>query len=103
MPLPAGRLGLATVQSATPGRAPALAGLTRLLRVPVRPADVASEAGCATLDVDDTIVEVHGHAKQGLGLVPRQAAGSTRYWPPCPPPRLRRWSWPSGCARVVAD
>ena len=47
----------------------ALAGLTRLLD-----ASVASDtgpdavAGYALLDVDDTIIEVHGHAKQGAGF-----------------------------------
>jgi len=46
----------------------ALAGLTRLLGDPVRRAGAASDAGYALLDVDDTIVEVHGHAKQGAGF-----------------------------------
>jgi len=45
----------------------ALAGLTRLIGLlddSARPDD----AGYALLDVDDTIVEVHGHAKQGAGF-----------------------------------
>ena len=49
----------------------ALAGLTRLLGVgPGLGAEpeVADEAGYALLDVDDTIIEVHGHAKQGAGF-----------------------------------
>jgi hypothetical protein len=44
----------------------ALAGLTRLLGAPAGPG--ATGAGYALLDVDDTIVEVHGHAKQGAGF-----------------------------------
>lgn len=45
----------------------ALAGLTRLLGEPV-PAEAASSESYALLDVDDTIIEVHGHAKQGAGF-----------------------------------
>lgn len=45
----------------------ALAGLTRVLGDPIRP-DAANDGGYASLDVDDTIVEVHGHAKQGAGF-----------------------------------
>jgi hypothetical protein len=50
----------------------ALAGLTRLLDASAGPA--ASDTGpdvvarYALLDVDDTIIEVHGHAKQGAGF-----------------------------------
>ena len=46
----------------------ALAGLTRLLGAPTSQAtatDHGTSPGYAVLDVDDTIVEVHGHAKQG--------------------------------------
>jgi hypothetical protein len=46
----------------------ALAGLTRLLGVGSGPAAGADQAGYALLDVDDTIIEVHGHAKQGAGF-----------------------------------
>ncbi|GAA3508853.1 IS1380 family transposase [Dietzia aurantiaca] len=50
----------------------ALAGLTRPLGDSVRPADGAghgtSHCGYPLLDVDDTIIEVHGHAKQGAGF-----------------------------------
>jgi hypothetical protein len=47
----------------------ALAGLSRLLRSSGRVATGAEEsAGYALLDVDDTIIEVHGHAKQGAGF-----------------------------------
>ena len=51
----------------------ALAGLTRLLGVNTGSADVdaaadADAGGYVLLDVDDTIIEVHGHAKQGTGF-----------------------------------
>jgi hypothetical protein len=48
----------------------ALAGLSRLLGAPASPAttDTDPGAGYALVDVDDTIVEVHGHAKQGAGF-----------------------------------
>ena len=52
----------------------ALAGLTRLLGTPTRPSMTTEPTGqdkglgYALLDVDDTIIEVHGHAKQGAGF-----------------------------------
>ena len=54
----------------------AVAGLTQLLGAttscltgPAEGADEAGDAaGYALLDVDDTIIEVHGHAKQGAGF-----------------------------------
>ncbi len=50
----------------------AVAGLTGLLGVGTGPAwgtdEAGDEAGYALLDVDDTIIEVHGHAKQGAGF-----------------------------------
>ena len=46
----------------------ALAGLTRLLGIGTHPAVGTKEVGYALLDVDDTIIEVHGHAKQGAGF-----------------------------------
>lgn len=46
----------------------AVAGLTRLLGVGTGPGAGTDEAGYALLDVDDTIIEVHGHAKQGAGF-----------------------------------
>jgi hypothetical protein len=45
----------------------ALAGLTRLLGHPDR-SESSGDGGYALLDVDDTIIEVHGHAKQGAGF-----------------------------------
>jgi hypothetical protein len=52
----------------------ALAGLTRLLGALAGPeasdtdSDDVVDRGYALLDVDDTIIEVHGHAKQGAGF-----------------------------------
>jgi hypothetical protein len=49
----------------------ALAGLTRLLGTPTTSSMATAQGadlGYALLDVDDTIVEVHGHAKQGAGF-----------------------------------
>ncbi len=44
----------------------ALAGLTRLLST--TNTVNSDHAGYALVDVDDTIIEVHGHAKQGAGF-----------------------------------
>lgn len=50
----------------------ALAGLTRLVDVGTGPGAGTDEPGAggeyALIDVDDTIIEVHGHAKQGAGF-----------------------------------
>lgn len=46
----------------------AVARLTGLLGAGSAPAAGIDRAGYALLDVDDTIVEVHGHAKQGAGF-----------------------------------
>jgi hypothetical protein len=50
----------------------ALAGLAQLFGDAVGPTDPGADgcigAGYALVDVDDTIVEVHGHAKQGAGF-----------------------------------
>jgi len=46
----------------------ALAGLTPPALVQAVPATADADPGYALLDVDDTIVEVHGHAKQGAGF-----------------------------------
>lgn len=47
----------------------ALAGLTRLLNASLAShTDADAVARYAMLDVDDTIIEVHGHAKQGAGF-----------------------------------
>jgi Transposase DDE domain group 1 len=56
----------------------ALAGLTRLLGIPAtataQPAS-GTKTGYALLDVDDTVIEVHGHAKQGAGFGYNRARG----------------------------
>jgi hypothetical protein len=46
----------------------ALAGLTRLTVAPTGCAALEGRPGYAMLDVDDTIIEVHGHGKQGAGF-----------------------------------
>lgn len=47
----------------------ALAGLTELLRPSAEVStDADASADYALVDVDDTIIEVHGHAKQGAGF-----------------------------------
>ena len=46
----------------------ALAGLTWLLDASVVNDGTDAVAGYALLDVDDTVIEVHGHAKQGAGF-----------------------------------
>lgn len=96
----------------------ALAGLTRLLGDSVRPADGAghgtSRCGYALLDVDDPIIEVHGHAKQGAGfgysgvrgfnaLLATLATATTA--PVIVAQRLRKGSAgsPRGAKRLVAD
>jgi hypothetical protein len=44
-----------------------LAGLTRLLGIPATTTG-EPQTGYALLDVDDTVIEVHGHCKQGAGF-----------------------------------
>jgi hypothetical protein len=46
----------------------ALAGLTRLFGTHPTPPAAGERGGFAFVDVDDTVVEVHGHAKQGAGF-----------------------------------
>lgn len=46
----------------------ALAGLTGLLGQRSVPVTSEEDAGYALVDVDDTIIEVHGHAKEGAGF-----------------------------------
>ena len=46
----------------------ALAGITRLVGPAGLGATNTDDAGYALLDVDDTIIKVHGHAKQGAGF-----------------------------------
>jgi hypothetical protein len=97
----------------------ALAGLTRVLGSQAGPAGAKNDAtGYTLLDVDDTIIEVHGHAKQGAGfgysgvrglnallatLVVPVAAETTA--PVIVAQRLRRGSVgsPRGAKRLVGD
>jgi hypothetical protein len=91
----------------------ALARLTALLGDPAR-AGAAGDDGYALLDVDDTIVEVHGHAKQGAGfgysgvrglnaLLATLTTATTA--PVIVAQRLRKGSAgsPRGAKRLVAD
>jgi len=95
----------------------ALAGLTRLLGAPASPAATAAvqgaDPGYALLDVD-TIVEVHGHAKQGAGFGYPGVRGLNALLatvttmtsaPVVVAQRLRKGSCgsPRGAARLVAD
>lgn len=92
----------------------AVAGLTRLLGVGTGPAADTDEAEYALLDVDDTIIEVHGHAKQGAGfgysgvrglnaLLATLATATTA--PVIVAQRLRKGSAgsPRGAKRLVGD
>lgn len=96
----------------------ALAGLTGLLGAGTGPSagtgEAGEQAGYALLDVDDTIIEVHGHAKQGAGfgysgvrglnalLATLASAGAA---PVIVAQRLRKGSTgsPRGAKRLVAD
>ena len=92
----------------------ALAGLTRLLDRPSSVSSIEGPAGYALLDVDDTIIEVHGYAKQGAGfgysgvrglnaLLATLATGTTA--PVIVAQRLRKGSTgsPRGAKRLVGD
>jgi hypothetical protein len=71
----------------------ALAARTRLLTGPGAQEGAGTApatGGYALLDVDDTIVEVHGHQKQGAGFGYSGCGGSTRSWPPSRSPAGRR-------------
>ncbi len=97
----------------------ALAGLSRLLgRAGGGSAagveDAGQDAGYALLDVDDTIIEVHGHAKQGAGFGYTRVRGlnallatlaTTTAVPVIVAQRLRKGSAasPRGAKRLVGD
>jgi hypothetical protein len=89
-----------------------LAGLTRLLGHPDQP--VNAGGGYAVLDVDDTIIEVHGHHKQGAGFGYSRIRGLNAllatlavagHAPVIVTQRLRKGACgsPRGAARLVAD
>lgn len=93
----------------------ALAGLTGLLGAGTGLGAVDTDGtGCALLDVDDTIIEVHGYAKQGAGfgysgvcglnaLLATLATATTA--PVIAAQRLRKGSTgsPRGAKRLVGD
>jgi len=97
----------------------ALAGLTRLLRT--RPRSSAGRgparggpAGWVFVDVDDTVIEVHGHGKQGAGFGYNKVRGlnallatvsTARTAPVIVAQRLRRGacSSPRGGKRLIGD
>lgn len=94
----------------------ALAGLTRLLGTPLPVVDNQQEGrrGHVLVDVDDTIIEVHGHAKQGVGFGYSKVRGlnvllATLTVAGCAPvivaQRLRRGAVgsPRGAKRLIAD
>jgi hypothetical protein len=92
----------------------ALAGLTQLLGQPSGHGSSDGGAGYAQLDVDDTIIEVHGHAKQGAGFGYSGVRGlnallATLTTPASAPvivaQRLRKGTSgsPRGAKRLVAD
>ena len=87
----------------------ALIGRTRLITPPA-----GEGAGFAFVDVDDTVVEVHGHAKQGAGFGYNKVRGlnallATLTVPGAAPvivaQRLRRGSCssPRGGKRLIGD
>jgi len=52
------------------------------------------------VDIDDTIIEVHGYAKsRGRDTATPGSGASTRCWPPYPRRTARRWWWPNDSAR----
>ena len=96
----------------------ALAGLTHLVATGEQSSGLDAGRGYALLDVDDTIIEVHGHAKQGAGfgysgvrglnaLIATLAAPSTSSTsaPVIVAQRLRKGSTgsPRGARQLVAD
>ena len=96
----------------------ALAGLTHLLGTPAGPAATCTgpdaDPRYALLDVDDTIIEVHGHAKQGAGFGYSGVRGlnallatlaTTTSAPVIVAQRLRKGSAgsPRGAKRLVGD
>ena len=92
-----------------------LAGLTPTVPAPLPAGDDAgADGGYAVVDVDDTIIEVHGHAKQGAGFGYTRVRGlnallATLTVPGSAPlvvaQRLRKGSCgsPRGAKRLVGD
>ncbi len=91
-----------------------LVGLSAAVPGPVAGGDQAGAGGYAFVDVDDTIIEVHGHAKQGAGFGYTRVRGlnaliATLTTDSCAPlvvaQRLRKGSCgsPRGAKRLVGD
>ena len=57
--------------------------------------------GLVLVDVDDTIVEVHGYAKQGAAFGYSRVRGLNALLATASTATPRRWWWRSGCAGVV--
>jgi hypothetical protein len=66
---------------------PALAGLAGMFTAD-DDTDDTDNGQYGLLDVDDTVIEVHGYAKHGAGFGYTGVRGSARCWQPCP---LRPW------------
>jgi hypothetical protein len=73
--------------------------LTRLADQAPLIAAAPGSGGRVMVDIDDTIIEVHGYAKQGSGYGYSGSAASTRSSPPSRPTSQHRWSWRSGSGR----
>ena len=91
-----------------------LLALARLVGLGSAPRDAGDTGGFAFVDVDDTIIEVHGHAKQGAGFGYTRVRGlnaliATVTMPGCAPlivaQRLRKGSCgsPRSAQRLVGD
>ena len=91
-----------------------LLALAALLGLRPPPPDAGDSGGFTFVDVDDTIVEVHGHAKQGAGFGYTRVRGlnaliATLTTPGCAPlvvaQRLRKGACgsPRGAKRLVGD
>jgi hypothetical protein len=75
----------------------AMAGLTGLLGASPDP---AGYRGYALLDVNDTFIEVHGHAKQGAGFGYSGVRGLNALLATVSTATTAPGSWPSVCARA---
>jgi hypothetical protein len=79
-----------------------LLALAALLGLRPPPPDAGDSGGFTFVDVDDTIVEVHGHAKQGAGFGYTRVRGLNALIATLTTPGVLRWSWRNDCARVPA-
>lgn len=58
------------------------------------------DSGTVMVDIDDTIVEVHGHHKQGASFGYSGVRGLNALLATVSTEQIARWSPPSGCARA---